>query len=157
MKHRILFSGGDMKTRRLIKRCIAAALDSEGVTIPCEINVLLTNDEEIRTMNAHHRGKDSATDVLSFPTFQLIPGDSLSRHMIDPETGLFPLGDMAMSLERAKAQAAEFNHSPEREAGYLSVHSVLHLLGYDHEEEDDRRQMRGREDDIMAALKLFRE
>ena len=140
-----------------IKKCVAAALRVEGVTAPCEINVLLTNDQGIRAINKAYRKIDSATDVLSFPMFELEPGklpESWDEYR-DPDTRLVPLGDMAISLERAKAQAKEFGHSAEREVGYLTVHSILHLLGYDHVDEGPmKKQMRAHEEAILAEIEL---
>jgi probable rRNA maturation factor len=143
-----------------IKKCIAAALKAEGVGVPCEINVLITNDQGIRAINSAYRNIDSATDVLSFPMFELEPGKLPERwdEYRDPDTRLVPLGDMAISLERAKAQAQEFGHSTNREVGYLTVHSVLHLLGYDHVDEGPmKKQMRAREEAILAEIELPRE
>ena len=142
-----------------IRRCIEAALRFEGVKESCEINVLVTNDEGIRQINAVQRKIDKATDVLSFPMFTLTPGvlpESWDEYR-DPETGLIPLGDMAISLERARAQAAEYGHSVRREVGYLTVHSMLHLLGYDHLDEGPmKKQMRAEEEKILAEILLSR-
>ena len=139
----------------IIKKCIASTLQAEGVVVPCEINVLVTNDNGIRAINQASRGIDKATDVLSFPMFQLeagvLPADW--EDYADPETGLCPLGDMAISLERAVAQAREFGHSTRREVGYLTIHSMLHLLGYDHLDEGEQKaQMRSREEAIAASI-----
>lgn len=142
-----------------IKRCITGALEQEGVTVPCEINVLLTDNEGIRQLNRELRNVDRETDVLSFPMFELIPGAFPEdvEGLLDPGTGLLPLGDMALSMEKLRAQAEEFGHSQEREIGYLTVHSVLHLLGYDHLDEGPmKKQMRDREKRIMAALNIPR-
>ena len=95
------------------------------------------------------------TDVLSFPMFDLTAGEPPQdwQEYIDPGTGLCPLGDMCISLERAEAQAKEFGHSAKREVGYLTIHSMLHLLGYDHlDEGEQKRQMRGREEAIAAQI-----
>ena len=103
------------------------------------------------------RDVDRPTDVLSFPMFELSPGEKPGEEDADPATGLVPLGDMVLSLERARAQAAEFGHSVEREVCYLAVHSVLHLLGYDHMDEGTMKaQMRGREEAILSALGITR-
>ena len=141
-----------------VRAAILAALDAEGVGVPCEINVLLTGDEGIHQINLDMRGVDASTDVLSFPMFDLKPGDKPSGDDADPATGLVPLGDMCLSLERAAAQAEEFGHSVERELSYLAVHSVLHLLGYDHLDEGPQKaQMRAREECIMRELGLERD
>lgn len=160
MEHSILFDS-EVETpegaEAQIERAITAALDAEGVVVPCEINVLLTDDEGIHAVNMEMRGVDRPTDVLSFPMFELSPGEHPTMEDADPATGLVPLGDMCISLERTRAQAQEFGHSPERELSYLTVHSVLHLLGYDHLDEGPMKaQMRAREDAIMAQLGIGR-
>ena len=139
----------------IIRKCVEATLDAEGVNTPCEINVFVTNDKGIRAINAASRNIDKATDVLSFPMFQLTPGHLPEDwdDYLDPETDMCPLGDMAISLERAIAQAKEFGHSTRREIGYLTIHSMLHLLGYDHLDEGEQKaQMRGREEDIASTI-----
>ena len=139
----------------IIRKCIAATLQAEGVSIPCEINVLVTDDKGIHAINLASRDIDRPTDVLSFPMFALEAGNPPAQWetYIDPETGLCPLGDMAISLERAIAQAKEFGHSTRREIGYLTIHSMLHLLGYDHLDEGPQKaQMRAREEKIAAGI-----
>ena len=139
----------------IIRKCVEATLDAEGVNTPCEINVFVTNDKGIRAINAASRNIDKATDVLSFPMFQLVPGKPPEdwEEYLDPETNMCPLGDMAISLERAIAQAKEFGHSTRREIGYLTIHSMLHLLGYDHLDEGEQKaQMRKREEEIASAI-----
>lgn len=138
-----------------IKKCIQKALETEGVRVPCEINVLVTNDKGIRAINLASRNIDKPTDVLSFPMFEMTPGELPEdwTDYIDPETGLCPLGDMAISLERAIAQAKQYGHSLRREVGYLTIHSMLHLLGYDHLDEGPmKKQMRGREETIASSI-----
>ena len=138
-----------------ITKCIEATLREEKILAPCEINVLVTNDAGIHAINKASRDIDRPTDVLSFPMFQLEPGNPPVdwTEYLDPETGLCPLGDMCISLERAKAQAKEFGHSAKREVGYLTIHSMLHLLGYDHLDEGPmKKQMRGREETIAATI-----
>jgi len=142
-----------------LQKCITEALKFQGVDVPCEINVMVTDNEGIRAINVASRQIDSATDVLSFPMFELTPGQLPEdwTAYIDPETGRVPLGDMCISLERAMEQAREFGHGIKREIGYLTVHSVLHLLGYDHLDEGPmKRQMRRQEETIMAQLMLSR-
>ena len=144
-------------TKSFLRRVIRTALDPEGVDFPCEVDVLLTDDEAIHQINRDMREVDRATDVLSFPEFELTPGQLPGQEDADPGTGYVPLGDMAISLERVKAQAKEYGHSNRRELAYLVVHSVLHLLGYDHMDEGQQKaQMRAREEAIMAALGLER-
>ena len=138
-----------------IRKCIVAALDAEGVDVPCEINVLVTDDNGIHEINLASRQIDKPTDVLSFPMFQFEPGVLPEdwEDYLDVETGLCPLGDMCISLERASAQALEFGHSVKREVGYLTIHSMLHLLGYDHLDEGPmKKQMRSREEAIAATI-----
>ena len=139
----------------IIKNCIEATLSAEGITVPCEINVLVTNDQGIHAINKASRNIDRPTDVLSFPMFELSAGAPPEdwEDYLDPDTGLCPLGDMCISLERAGAQAREFGHSEKREVGYLTIHSMLHLLGYDHLDEGPQKaQMRAREEAIAATI-----
>ena len=139
----------------IIRKCIRATFREEGIEAPLEINVLVTDDESIRMINAANRNIDKATDVLSFPMFDLIAGDPPQdwTDYLDPDTGLCPLGDMAISLERAKEQANSFGHTLKREVGYLTIHSMLHLLGYDHLDEGPQKaQMRAREEYIAKTI-----
>lgn len=143
---------GHNNSAALIKKAVRLALDAEGVDVPCEISVMLTDDEGIRSVNSEFRGIDRATDVLSFPLNELTPGefdpDGCERDM---DTGAVMLGDMMISVPRCAAQGEEFGHGYEREIMYLTVHSVLHLLGYDHVDEGEmKRQMRAREKEIMG-------
>lgn len=140
----------------IIQTCIDATLEAEGITVPCEINVLVTNDRGIHAINKASRNVDKPTDVLSFPMFQLEAGAPPEdwTEFLDPETELCPLGDMCISLERAKAQAKEYGHTVRREIGYLTIHSMLHLLGYDHLDEGPQKaQMRSREETIAATIR----
>lgn len=165
MKHNIVITFQiDSGIRRLplwvhLKKCIEAALKEEHVGVPCEINVLVADNQTIRTINKAYRNIDRETDVLSFPMFQFEPG-TLPKDLtdyLDPETGLLPLGDMAISYEKAAAQAKEYGHSVKRELGYLTIHSILHLLGYDHMDEGPmKKQMRAREEAICASIDLER-
>lgn len=138
-----------------IKKCIRKTLEILGVSVPCEINVLVTDDRGIHAINKASRNVDNPTDVLSFPMFQFTAGvlpEDWSAYL-DPETQMCPLGDMAISFERAVKQADEFGHSVRREIGYLTIHSVLHLLGYDHMDDGpQKKQMRTEEERIAAAI-----
>ena len=139
----------------IIRKCVEATLTAEKIDVPCEINVLVTNDRGIRAINNASRNIDKATDVLSFPMFQLEAGNPPTdwEEYLDAETDMCPLGDMCISLERATAQAKEFGHSVKREVGYLTIHSMLHLLGYDHLDEGPMKaQMRKREEAIAATI-----
>ena len=153
-------AGEDSKiTRALIRKVIRTALAAEGVDFPCEVDVLLTDDAGIHAVNLDMRQIDAPTDVLSFPEFDLTPGELPDPETdADPGTGLIPLGDMVISVEHVAAQAEEYGHSREREVAYLVVHSVLHLLGYDHlDEGEQKKQMRAREEAILAELGITRE
>ena len=139
----------------IIKTCIETTLGAENITAPCEINVMVTDDKGIHAVNLASRQIDRPTDVLSFPMFELEPGNPPKEwdEYLDPATGMCPLGDMCISLERAIAQAKEFGHSVKREVGYLTIHSMLHLLGYDHLDEGEmKRQMRTREEIIAGMI-----
>ena len=143
---------GHNNAAALIKKAAKMALDAEKIEVPCLISVMLTDDEGIRQVNREFRNIDRATDVLSFPLNELTAGafdpDDCEQ---DPESGAVMLGDMMISLPRCEAQGEEFGHGFEREIQYLTVHSVLHLLGYDHVDEGVRkRQMREREKFIMG-------
>ena len=161
MRHKINLVFEELSLRRftigsIIKTCINETLKAERISVPCEINVLVTNDAGIHIINKTSRDIDRPTDVLSFPMFEFVPGDPptdwVDYH--DPATGLVPLGDMCISLERAEAQAKEFAHSLRREVGYLTIHSMLHLLGYDHLDEGPMKaQMRGREEAIASGIR----
>lgn len=160
MEHSIIISAEAQAPEGVeeeLGRVISAALAAEGMELPCEINVLLTDDGGIHQINLDMRGVDRPTDVLSFPMFDLSPGEHPGQEDADPATGLVPLGDMCISLERAAAQAEEFGHSLQREVCYLTVHSVLHLLGYDHLDEGPmKRRMREREEAILEGLGIGR-
>ena len=128
--------------RRRIKKAALAVLREEGIGEACELSVLLTDDEGIHALNKKFRGVDRPTDVLSFPL-----GET------DPGTGRLLLGDMVLNTDRARAQGEEFGHGADHELSYLTVHSVLHLLGYDHVDEGEmKRAMRAREKRIMKRL-----
>lgn len=143
---------GHNNAAALVKRAIGAALDAEGVHDKCLVSVLFTDDDGIQKLNREFRNIDRATDVLSFPMNDLAPGTfeaGLCEH--DPESGEVLLGDMAISVPRCDVQGAELGHGFDREVQYLAVHSVLHLLGYDHVDEGPmKKQMRAREKIIMG-------
>ena len=157
MKHQITVSRekrglGHSDAAPLIKKAARMTLDAEGIREACIINVMLTDDEGIRRVNREFREIDRATDVLSFPFNELVPGEfEASECERDPESGAVLLGDMMISLERCARQGEEFGHGFEREIMYLAVHSVLHLLGYDHVDEGKmKKQMRAREKTIRG-------
>ena len=115
--------GADSASRcAFIRKVIRTALAAEGVAVPCEVDVLLTDDENIHAINRDMREVDRATDVLSFPEFDLHPGELPTEEDADPGTGLVPLGDMVISMEHVAAQAKEYGHSQRRELAYLVTH-----------------------------------
>ena len=134
----------------LMRRAVLATLEYEGYENSCEVSITFTDNEGIRELNKKFRNIDSATDVLSFPLFDFEGGD---EPPVDELENM--LGDIVISLERAEAQAQEYGHSFEREAAFLCVHSMLHLLGYDHvNSEDEELEMRRRQTEIMERLGL---
>jgi probable rRNA maturation factor len=139
----------------LIERAVAAALAAEGVAGAVELSVLVTDDAELHRLNRDYRGVDAPTDVLSFA--DAAEADDMPEFIRPPEAPRY-LGDLAISYERVVAQAEEYGHSRERELAFLTVHGVLHLLGYDHERgPDDEAAMRAREEAIMGDVGLKRE
>lgn len=149
--------GISQETRSFIRKVIRTALTAQGVDLPCEVDVFVTDDAGIRELNREMRDIDRATDVLSFPALELQEGELPEESDADVATGLVPLGDMAISMEHVKAQAKEYGHTNRRELAYLVAHSVLHLLGYDHMDEGEQKaRMRAREEAIMDALGLAR-
>ena len=141
----------------LIRKVIRTALTAEGVDFPCEVDVRITSDSGIHAINREMRQVDAPTDVLSFPAFDLHPGELPGEEDADPGTGLVPLGDMVISMEHVAAQAKEYGHSNRRELAYLVVHSVLHLLGYDHLDEGPQKaRMRAREEAILGEMGITR-
>lgn len=136
--------------RMLIRRCCNAVLKLENFEGSVEVSVTLVNNAQIRELNAQYREKDSVTDVLSFPM-----GEN-GVYDIDPNTGAKLLGDIVISMETAIEQADRFGHSLQREVGYLTAHSMLHLLGYDHEDNGlQRMRMREKEEQVMTQLGLL--
>ena len=147
---------GYPETAALVKRAAKAALKAQGIDADCVINVMLTDDAGIHAINLEQRGIDAPTDVLSFPLNELEEGAfDADACEYDFETEKCLLGDMVLDLERCAKQGAEYGHGFDRELSYLTVHSVLHLLGYDHLDEGERkRAMRAREDAIMESIGL---
>jgi len=142
----------------LIRECIRRTLNAENVDMPCEVSVLITDDSIIHTINLEYRGVDKATDVLSFPMLEFSPPGwaSTDSTAIDPETELVPLGEIILSATQVKKQAEQYNKTIGQEAAYLTVHSVLHLLGYDHiDEADGKKQMRDREKAILNEIRDY--
>ena len=135
--------------RMLIRRCCNAVLQMEDFEGSVEVSLTLVNDKQIKELNAIYRNKDRVTDVLSFPM-----GEN-GKYDTDPTTGAKILGDIVISMETAVEQAERFGHTLQREVGYLTAHSMLHLLGYDHEDNGLQRiRMREKEEKVMTLLGL---
>jgi len=131
--------------RALVRRAVLATLAYENVTGHSEVSVTFTDNAGIRQLNKRFRGIDSETDVLSFPLFEDGPGGAEFGHM---------LGDIVLSLEKCRAQAEEYGHGFDRECAFLTVHSTLHLLGYDHETGEEEADMRRRQTAIVEGMGL---
>ena len=127
-----------------IERVAEICLQEEEIDPKAEIGLMFVDNEQIREMNKTYRDKDSATDVLSFPMYE-------ADEAIDDEEEIL-LGDIVISLERAAEQAEEYGHSLEREVMYLLVHGLLHLAGYDHMEDDEKKEMRQREEELLTVI-----
>lgn len=128
--------------------------------VPLKIECEFVSEEEIRRLNAEKRNIDKVTDVLSFPELENIKGKPIkkSEHPFElDEDGALLIGSLAVCVKRAKEQAAEYNHSYYRELNYLIVHGILHCLGYDHIEEEDRAEMRAKEEEILGGMGITRE
>ncbi|MGL5149617.1 MAG: rRNA maturation RNase YbeY [Clostridium sp.] len=147
-----------------LREVILFALKEEEVDVKCEISVLFVDNEEIKRINEETRGKDMITDVLSFPMLDY-PNGMVYKEVYkenkftqaDLNGDELVLGDIVLSLEKSLEQSKDFNHSFERESFYLTVHSVLHLLGYDHMEDDEKEIMRKREEEILGKLNITRD
>ena len=139
------------RLKMLVREAVEATLDYEQFGNPAEVSVTFVDNAEIKDLNKKFRGINKATDVLSFPLFDY-EGES-EEPPVDEMLGM--LGDIVLSLEKAEAQAKEYGHSFEREVAFLTVHSMLHLLGYDHETgEEDEADMRARQRDVMKMMGL---
>lgn len=153
----------DEFTKKL-ENTIMETLKEEEVNVSCEVSLVFVDNDEIREINNENRGIDRATDVLSFPILDY-PKDKVYKEVYKEEkfdeTFLdgddLVIGDIVLSLEKALEQSKEYDHSFEREASYLVVHSVLHLLGYDHMEEEEKKRMREREEEILNKLNIRRD
>ncbi|MBQ4256739.1 MAG: rRNA maturation RNase YbeY [Oscillospiraceae bacterium] len=141
----------DGTIRTIVKECCAQVLTDEKFPDDAQVDVTFVDDEKIREMNRLYRRMDKSTDVLSFPMGE--NGD----YDRNPENGCLILGDIVISVDTAYRQAEEYGHCLEREIGFLTVHSMLHLLGYDHMEEDDAKIMREKEERSLIAVGLRRE
>ena len=155
----------DFEYEKLLEEVIIQALDYEKCPYECEINLTFTDDDGIRIINSEFRGLDIPTDVLSFPMveyetpadFENLDSDENFAMYFNPESGELLLGDIVISVERAKLQAKEYGHSLKREICFLTAHSMLHLLGYDHMTDDERVIMEKKQDDILNILGITRD
>lgn len=151
------------QARRMMQRCADFAQQQEGLDRKLCVYVRIVDDDEIRRINREQRGKDAATDVLSFPTVSYPAGrtagtcPALVRREYDPEADACMLGDIVISMDHVRAQACEYGHSEQREYGYLLTHGLFHLMGYDHVKEEDRPAMRAMEEKTLARVGLTRE
>lgn len=147
------------KMEVLFEKAVAAALAAEGVETPVEVSLSVVSEEVIRETNRDFRQIDKVTDVLSFPLIEyngLSPAEGVAEGDVDPDTGEVCLGDVIICYQRAKEQAEEFGHSLEREMGFLTVHSMLHLLGYDHMEPEEEKVMTEKQKTILEGIGLPR-
>ncbi len=146
----------------IAKKVITEALKRERFPENCEVSLLITDAEEVHRLNKEYRDIDRTTDVLSFPLLDLeepgiLPEDILSDPgSVDPENGALMLGDIVINTQRVISQAEEYGHSPLREYAFLIAHSMLHLMGYDHMEEEERSVMEGKQEEILTALQITR-
>jgi probable rRNA maturation factor len=141
-----------------IRRTILSCLEFEGFDTPCEINVTLTDNDNIKDINRQFRNIDAATDVLSFPMLDMQDGRLTSTEGdMDLDNGLLLLGDIVISLERALQQAEEYGHSFMREVAFLTSHGIFHLLGYDHMDSEQEKNMFGRQEAVLEKLGFVRQ
>ena len=152
----------DFDIREVAELVVDAVLEHEKCPYEAEISLLLTHNDEIHEMNLEHRGIDRATDVLSFPMLEFDhPGDfsiidEETADVFDPESGELMLGDIVISVDKVLEQAQEYGHSPKREYAFLIAHSMLHLLGYDHMEEEERVLMEKKQEQVLNVLHITR-
>ena len=137
-----------------LERVVSGCLAFENIEYGCEVGITFVDDSAIRAINKEHRGIDKKTDVLSFP--MLADVKNAEKTDVDPETGLVYLGDIVISVETAKKQALEYGHGTEREIAFLTVHSMMHLMGYDHMDEEERKIMRIHEEGVLDELNIKR-
>lgn len=143
--------------QKLIEKAVKLCVKKEGFPYPCEASVTLTDNETIQDLNREHRSIDKPTDVLSFPLIEYINGEpQIQPGDIEPDSGQVFLGDIIISVEKAFEQAQSYAHSVDRELSFLAVHGILHLLGYDHETEDDEKLMFSIQEEVLNEMGLFR-
>lgn len=146
----------------IIKEVVNKSLDVEDCPYEIELNVILTDNEGIKEINKEYRGIDAATDVLSFPLIDYVTPSDFSHveentdSYFNPETGELLLGDIIISVEKVLSQADEYGHSAKRELAFLVAHSMMHLFGYDHMEEDERLLMENKQEHVLEELEIYR-
>lgn len=140
----------DFNAEELIEKCAEGALAEEEMTDSAEVSVTFVDNEKIRELNKIHRKIDRETDVLSFPAF------TEDGFEVNPENDAVILGDIVISLEKAKAQSEEYGHSLKREIAFLTAHSLFHLLGYDHETEEEEKEMFEKQENVLQRLGITR-
>lgn len=154
----------DLPYEDIIKDVVIAALDYEECPYEAQVSVILTDNTAIAQMNEEFRGIASPTDVLSFPlvdyeeagTFDWLEEESADGEYFDPDSGELVLGDIVISVEKVLEQAEKYGHSPKRELAFLVAHSMLHLMGYDHMEEEERLVMEKKQEEILQNLGITR-
>lgn len=154
----------DLPYEDIIKDVVIAALDYEECPYEAQVSVILTDNAAIAQMNEEFRGIASPTDVLSFPlvdyeeagTFDWLEEESADGEYFDPDSGELVLGDIVISVEKVLEQAEKYGHSPKRELAFLVAHSMLHLMGYDHMEEEERLVMEKKQEEILQNLGITR-
>ena len=148
----------DLPVKEIIEEIVAEALDYEGCPYEAEVSVVLTDNEEIRRLNKEYRDIDRPTDVLSFPMLEYPAPSDFSQaeegyeDCFNPETGELMLGDIMISVDKVTEQAEKYGHSKERELAFLTAHSMLHLCGYDHMEEEERLFMEQKQREILEGI-----
>ena len=150
--------------KSLMKRCALAAVRTEGIAhLPLSAYVRITDDAEIHSINLMHRSKDASTDVLSFPSVEYLPGKT-ARHSVkricleyDPDTRAYFLGDVIISMDHVKVQAEEYGHGIKREFAFLAAHSLFHLCGYDHMDDETAHMMEEKQEAVLQKLGITRE
>ena len=152
----------DFDIKEVAELVVNAVLEYENCPYEAEVSLLLTHNDEIHEMNLEHRGIDRATDVLSFPMLEFDhPGDfsiidEETADVFDPESGELMLGDIVISVDKVLEQAQEYGHSPKREYAFLIAHSMLHLCGYDHMDDEERKVMEEKQRAIMEKINILR-
>ena len=158
----------DFEFKQIIEKVVTECIAYEKCPYEAEINILLTNDNEIKEINKEFRGIDKPTDVLSFPAIDFTAGNSpaidfnianlgeAGSEYFNPETGELILGDIVISVDRAGAQAEEYGHSIIREIAFLTAHSMFHLMGYDHMTDEEREVMEEKQEEVLKRLEILR-